>query len=117
MYSIAVGQVIYCYRFTTLEHYLFKGKDGSMLLALGVGSLFNHSKHPNLDYRIDHNMLTINYSAARDISSGEELTIFYGTRLWFEDAACATQQDSALDISTLHEHMDDENTFMSHMLL
>lgn len=40
-------------RHTVLEHYLFYAKDGDMLLALGLGSLFNHSRRPNLDYRVD----------------------------------------------------------------
>ncbi len=40
-------------RHTVLEHYLFNAKDGDMLLALGLGSLFNHSRRPNLDYRVD----------------------------------------------------------------
>lgn len=41
-------------RFTVFENYLFKGRAGVMLLALGAASLFNHSRTPNMDYRIDH---------------------------------------------------------------
>lgn len=37
-----------------LEHYLFHARtSGNMLLALGLGSLFNHARVPNLDYRVD----------------------------------------------------------------
>lgn len=36
-----------------LEHYLFHTRTGDMLLALGLGSMFNHSRTPNLDYRVD----------------------------------------------------------------
>lgn len=37
-----------------LEHYLFHARShGDMLLALGLGSLFNHNHRPNLDYRVD----------------------------------------------------------------
>ena len=38
-------------RHTILSDYAFKGRDGSFLLALGVGSLFNHSRRPNVDYK------------------------------------------------------------------
>ena len=41
-------------RYTVLEHYLFHARSqGDMLLALGLGSLFNHNHRPNLDYRVD----------------------------------------------------------------
>jgi hypothetical protein len=39
-------------RHTVFEEYLFNGPDGSRLLALGVGSLFNHSRRPNVDYKV-----------------------------------------------------------------
>lgn len=38
-----------------------------MLLCLGVGSLFNHSATPSLDYRVDRHNLIITFFAARDI--------------------------------------------------
>ena len=53
-------------RHTVLEHYLFRFK-GEMLLCLGVGSLFNHSRTPSLDYRIDRKELIIRFYAARDV--------------------------------------------------
>ena len=53
-------------RHTSLEHYLFRSR-GDYLLALGVGSLFNHSSKPNLDFRPQREQLLINYIAARDI--------------------------------------------------
>jgi hypothetical protein len=54
-------------RHTILEHYLFKFR-GDMLLCLGVGSLFNHSRRPSLDYRVDRQDLIIRFYAAREIS-------------------------------------------------
>ncbi|GKZ00708.1 hypothetical protein MPSEU_001022800 [Mayamaea pseudoterrestris] len=80
-------------RHTVLEHYLFKEKrSGGMLLALGYGSLFNHSKLPNIDYRIHYEpdgSCTIRYysSVYRSISKGDELCISYGSDLWFDDAS------------------------------
>ncbi len=104
-----------------LEHYLFKGTEGTMLLALGVGSLFNHARKPNLDYRIDSKQSVIRYFAARNIMAEEELTIFYGDKLWFEDTSTMKEQNSMTsglsDTNMSHEHMDNEDTFLGHMTL
>ena len=88
-----------------------------MLLALGVGSLFNHSQKPNLDYRVDHDQLVIRYFAAREIMPEEELTIFYGNRLWFEDTNATNEQNRLRNANTSHEHMDNEDTFLGNMTL
>ncbi len=89
-----------------------------MLLALGVGSLFNHSQRPNLDYRIDHEQLVIRYFAAHDILPEQELTIFYGDKLWFEDTAAKPGLSNGLsDTNPSHDHMDDEDAFLGHMML
>ncbi len=60
-------------RHTVLEHYLYNCKNGDRLLALGYGSIFNHHRQPNVDYRIDKDKLEIKYYAARDVIIGEEL--------------------------------------------
>jgi uncharacterized protein len=75
-------------RHTVFEHYLFNDKStGNKLLALGYGSLFNHSRQPNVDYRIDSENLLIRYSSGhRPIATGKELCIYYGPNLWFDDA-------------------------------
>lgn len=51
-----------------------------------VGSLFNHSPTPNLNYTRDYNTGSIKYTTSREVQAGEELCIFYGTKLWFEEA-------------------------------
>lgn len=81
-------------------------------MALGVGSLFNHSQQPNLNYTIDHDQLVIEYRAARVIAPQEELTITYGSssKLWFVDKSVASTDSSRP--SMLHEHLDDENAFL-----
>ncbi|RDB17880.1 SET domain-containing protein 7 [Hypsizygus marmoreus] len=73
-------------RFTTLDHYTFKWSDGRMALALGLGSLFNHSERPNLSYLLDASTDAIQYVTTRAIEVDEELSIFYGHKLWFKDA-------------------------------
>ncbi|CAK0783185.1 hypothetical protein CVIRNUC_006384 [Coccomyxa viridis] len=100
-------------RFTTLEHYIFHAK-GDYLLALGVGSLFNHSSRPCLDFRIHREQLVINYIAARNIEEGEELTITYGT-VWFEDRNMQSRREDGED--PMHHHMDDPDSFLGAVML
>jgi hypothetical protein len=50
---------------------------GSVAIALGQGSLFNHSYTPNVASDKDVRGRRIVFSAARDITPGEELTINY----------------------------------------
>ncbi|OCH90027.1 hypothetical protein OBBRIDRAFT_879482 [Obba rivulosa] len=69
---------------TVLDHYTFKWRDGRMALALGLGSLFNHSSAPNVSYTIDPATESIRYTTTRRIREGEELCIFYGHNLWFD---------------------------------
>ncbi|KAI0366606.1 hypothetical protein BV20DRAFT_1055452 [Pilatotrama ljubarskyi] len=69
---------------TVLDHYTFKWRDGRMALALGLGSLFNHSQRPNVSYTIDSATESIRYVTTRRVSPDEELCIFYGHQLWFD---------------------------------
>ncbi|KAG6814268.1 hypothetical protein H0H92_015383 [Tricholoma furcatifolium] len=73
-------------KFTVLDHYTFKWSEGRMALALGLGSLFNHSEQPNVSYSLDTATESIRYTTARDITADEELCIFYGHQLWFNPA-------------------------------
>ena len=56
-------------------------------LALGLGSMFNHStKAQNVRWSRNIEQDYIVYTSLRDIEAGEELCISYGSRaLWFED--------------------------------
>ncbi|TBU47401.1 hypothetical protein BD309DRAFT_886463 [Dichomitus squalens] len=71
-------------RHTVLDHYTFVWRDGHMALALGLGSLFNHSQNPNVSYTIDPSTESINYVTSRRVIPDEELCIFYGHKLWFD---------------------------------
>jgi len=99
-------------RHSVLENYLFVGRNGGMLLALGAASLFNHSKQPNLNYTIDHEQLVIRFRAARDIAPNGELTITYGSdsKLWFKDMSVISAESS---VSMLHDYLDDETLFLA----
>jgi uncharacterized protein len=60
-------------------------------LALGVGSLFNHSSTPNAIFKRKFKKGTIKFFAYTDIKAGEEIKINYNgdpddkTPLWFEE--------------------------------
>jgi SET domain-containing protein len=62
---------------THLFDYYF-GWGESVAVALGYGSLYNHSYHANADHVCDHLHGAIRISAHRPISKGEEITINYG---------------------------------------
>lgn len=59
-----------------LRLYVF-GYSKSTAIALGTGSLYNHSKKPNLKYQDDTSKGVIRFTAKRNIKRGEELSINY----------------------------------------
>lgn len=85
-------------RHTQLDEYTYiwhKGAEGNtMALALGLGSLFNHShQSPNVKYMLDRECGTIQYTLTRDVLPGEELMISYGTgQMWWEDVSNQSRQ-------------------------
>jgi SET domain-containing protein len=64
----------------TLESYLFEwGGDGDQYcLALGYGSLYNHSAAPNASFEADPERARIVFRAVRDIPKGRQIFIDYG---------------------------------------
>ncbi len=77
---------------TALAGYWFDWSDGDGALALGYGSLYNHSFTPNARYFHEHDDGVVVYVALRDIAAGEEITINYNAEpectdpLWFDVA-------------------------------
>lgn len=59
-------------------------------IALGFGSLYNHTKNSNAEYNLNLADETIEIIAVKKILSGEEITINYngesgdGEKVWFE---------------------------------
>lgn len=77
-----------------VTYFFYFGKDKEKIaLALGFGSLYNHSNKPNMTYKIKPKEKTINFISLRDIKKGEEITFNYKngsqdknrTPLWFEE--------------------------------
>jgi SET domain-containing protein len=56
--------------------YVFEWGRGKLALALGYGSLYNHSYRPNARYE-DLGDRTKLFTAIRDIAAGEEITVNY----------------------------------------
>lgn len=76
-------------RKSIFKNYIFRwGEDKA--LALGYGSLYNHSYTPNARYHTNIENHTIDFYARTDIQENEEITVNYNgdpkdkSPLWFE---------------------------------
>ncbi len=64
--------------------------DDFVVLALGYGSLYNHSKNPNAKYQISKKEKTITFIATENITKDQEIYFNYKgsssekAPLWFE---------------------------------
>jgi len=67
------------------------GPQRGYALALGYGSLYNHSHQPSARYEMDYDVDEIHVVARRRIKRGEEITISYNgdatdqAPVWFEE--------------------------------
>ena len=75
---------------TGLDHYCYAWGDGAVAIALGCGSLYNHSFRPNASFSIDEHAGTITITALTRIERDEEIVFNYlgdstdPDGLWFE---------------------------------
>jgi hypothetical protein len=67
---------------TALWNYVFHWDEQQSALALGCGSMFNHSDTPNTAYHIDKPRGIMVFTAARSIQKDEEILVDYGKN-WF----------------------------------
>ena len=76
-------------RWNLLFEYYF-WLDDEVVLALGYGSLYNHSKDANAKYEINIKEKSITFTSTREIKKGEEIFFNYKgsssskAPLWFE---------------------------------
>ena len=76
---------------TALHDFYFRwgAEQEAAAIALGLGSIYNHSFQPNLRFELDYGNRTIDFFALQDIPAGSELTFNYNgdpedrTPLWF----------------------------------
>lgn len=61
-----------------LEGYVFDFNPKHAALALGNGSLYNHSNRPNAKAFLDTRKKLLHFQALKPIKIGEEITINYG---------------------------------------
>jgi len=76
------------------DYYFTWGEDDlDCAIALGYGSLYNHSYEPNARFWVDFEMETISIRSIKDIAAGEEITINYNgepgdkSPLWFSKSS------------------------------
>lgn len=62
---------------TALRGYYFTWEEEGVALALGFGSLYNHSWQPNAAYEHDYEAAVVRYYAVRAIAKDDEITINY----------------------------------------
>ena len=73
---LPAGEVEESEEWAGISGYCFHWGRGTLALALGYGSLYNHSYSPNARYD-DIGKRTKVFTALRDIAAGEEITINY----------------------------------------
>jgi SET domain-containing protein len=57
---------------------VFEWSRGKRAVALGVGSLFNHSTVPNAWWEVVKDKRVLRFYAAKTIAAGEEILVNYG---------------------------------------
>jgi len=68
---------------TSLYDYYWEWKGDSIAIALGYGSLYNHSDNPNARVMKNYADSTMTIMCTRDINPGDEITVPYGST-WFK---------------------------------
>ena len=74
---------------SVVHDYVFHWGRGTVALALGFGSIYNHSYKPNARYD-DVGRMTKIFTALKDIEAGQEITVNYNghedddSPLWFD---------------------------------
>ena len=90
--KIPKGQLLQLDQTIIYEYYFLWEEEGyEACLALGYGSLYNHSSKPNAEILMDYDGNTIQILATTKIEAGDEILIDYtggGTKsqvkLWFD---------------------------------
>lgn len=76
---------VYMWEHGTIEQDLYNGT-GRAAIALGLSSLLNHSFDPTATFIRQIDDLELELRSRRAIAAGEEITIDYQMKLWFDPA-------------------------------
>lgn len=68
----------------------------SSYLALGFGSIYNHSDDPSIKLKFDYENQMFSAIAARDIEKDEELFVTYGDSYWKHRTHYLTKQNPSV---------------------
>jgi hypothetical protein len=74
---------VYMWEHGTTEQDLYTGR-GRAAIALGMSSLLNHSYDPNAVFVRYIDALELELRSRKPIAAGEEVTIDYQMKLWFD---------------------------------
>jgi SET domain-containing protein len=80
--AFPVAEIYGSPRQSKLAQYAFNWKGDTVAIALGYGSLYNHSIRPNAEFYSEGRLAQI-FLAIRDIAAGEEITVYYGPEFRF----------------------------------
>ena len=89
VFVLPVGETRTATGTTRLSGYCFEWGPGTVAVALGYGSLYNHSYQPNARYDDESGQAKV-FRAIRDIAKGEEIVVNYNgepgdeTPVWFK---------------------------------
>jgi SET domain-containing protein len=66
--------------------FVWPAGDAGCAISHGFGGLYNHRSEPNIRFNPNTDLKSMEFSALRDISAGEELVIKYTleNKLWFD---------------------------------
>lgn len=71
-------------------YFIWDAEEKTSAIALGYGSLYNHSNEPNADFEVDYDSQSIIITALSQIESMQEITLDYNSgkssehSLWFK---------------------------------
>ena len=89
--KIPISEITHLEKTTLFNYYFEWGEDNDEgAIALGLGSLYNHSTSPNARYLIDLQKDTIDFYSIKEIQAGEEITVNYlglpgqKGKVWFQ---------------------------------
>jgi len=99
-------------KYTILQHYTFRWKNGCYAIALGIGSLFNHDRFPNVGWVRLYEENIIRFTALQKIEIGEELCISYGP-----SSLVSTWLHINNDNNDESSEVDDDSNFLSQLAI